>query len=94
MTGTELIVTERTRQIKEEGWSSSHDATHSAGELADAAACYALARKRKDGDPVRYWPWDLQWWKPIPNDRIRELVKAGALIAAEIDRLEALGLQE
>jgi hypothetical protein len=26
-------------------------------------------------------------WKPSPDDRFRELVKAGALIAAEIDRL-------
>jgi len=26
-------------------------------------------------------------WKPTPDDRVRELVKAGALIAAEIDRL-------
>ena len=37
------------------------------------------------------WPWNLIWWKPTPNDRIRELVKAGALIAAEIDRLQAGG---
>lgn len=36
--------------------------------------------------PLR-WPWDAEWWKPTPDDRIRELVKAGALIAAEIDRL-------
>lgn len=36
------------------------------------------------------WPvnWHWSWWKPTPN-RIRELVKAGALIAAEIDRLQA-----
>ena len=36
------------------------------------------------------WPhWDYAWYKPCPDDRIRELVKAGALIAAEIDRLQA-----
>jgi len=34
------------------------------------------------------WPWEPQSWKPTPNDRVRELVKAGALIAAEIDRLQ------
>lgn len=34
------------------------------------------------------WPWDAEWWKPCPEDRIRELIKAGALIAAEIDRLQ------
>ena len=31
--------------------------------------------------------WEQKWWKPTPNDRVRELTKAGALIAAEIDRL-------
>ena len=34
------------------------------------------------------WPWDARWWKPNHKDRVRELVKAGALIAAEIDRLQ------
>ena len=38
-----------------------------------------------DAPPER-WPWDESWWKPS-NDSIRNLVKAGALIAAEIDRL-------
>lgn len=35
----------------------------------------------------RQRPWDNEWWKPSPDDRKRELVKAGALIAAAIDRL-------
>ena len=34
------------------------------------------------------WPWHRQWWKP--DTRIRNLVKAGALIAAEIDRLKRI----
>ena len=34
------------------------------------------------------WPWDSCWWKPTPNDRVRELVKAGALIVAEIERVQ------
>lgn len=34
------------------------------------------------------WPWDEKWWKPTPDNRIKELTKAGALIAAEIDRLQ------
>jgi hypothetical protein len=43
------------------------------------------------------WPWQDKWWKPVtPADgspksfaeaRVRELVKAGALIAAAIDDL-------
>lgn len=36
--------------------------------------------------PLR-WPWEAEAFKPTPDDRVRELVKAGALIAAEIDRL-------
>lgn len=42
-----------------------------------------------DGSP-REWPWDASWWKPSP-DPIANLVKAGALIAAEIDRLQRKG---
>lgn len=41
----------------------------------------------KDKDMPAFWPWDKSYWKPSPNNRIRELAKAGALIAAEIDRL-------
>ena len=44
------------------------------------------------GDAVwqepEHWPWDIEWYKPTPEDRVRELVKAGALLAAEIDRLQ------
>lgn len=34
------------------------------------------------------WPrgWDWHWWKP--TDRRRDLIKAGALIVAEIERLD------
>jgi len=33
------------------------------------------------------WPFSSEWWKPA-QDPIRNLVKAGALIAAEIDHLQ------
>ena len=36
-----------------------------------------------------HWPWDDEWWNPSP-DPITNLVKAGALIAAEIDRQERI----
>lgn len=95
MTGIELIAAERKRQIEVEGWTAEHDRQHKSGELALAAACYAVPdNKRYWGGGtilIRLWPWDWEWWKPSPNDRIRELVKAGALIAAEIDRLQAGG---
>lgn len=92
--GVQLITDERKRQVEKEGWTEQHDYQHDSGELAIAAACYAMPhidRKYKK-HPSNYvpkkWPWEWDWWKPTPKDRIRELVKAGALIAAEIDRLQ------
>ena len=83
--GAALISAERSRQMKEEGWSSSHDDQWRNGELATVAVCYVL----NDTFGV-WWPtsWDKKWWKP--KDKIRNLVRAGALIAAEIDRLQKL----
>jgi hypothetical protein len=111
-TGAELIAAERERQVAREGWSAQHDAGHSAGELAMAAACYAapepifVHREAEQawlsgndggrGDRQLYaegyydpWPWDAGWDKREKHDRLRRLVIAGALIAAEIDRLQA-----
>lgn len=95
MTGIELIATERQRQIDGEGYSPEHDqAFEPDEELAIAAVCYALPASHRDTGYPRsvaptLWPWADQYWKPTPDDRVRELVKAGALIAAEIDRLSA-----
>ncbi len=95
-TGAELIAAERLRQIEVEQWSATHDEDQDNEELAKAAVCYALppawrgrvvSRTTKDFVDL-LWPWDDEWWKPSPDDRIRELAKAGALIAAEIDRLQ------
>ncbi|MEI8244598.1 MAG: hypothetical protein WCI51_02140 [Lentisphaerota bacterium] len=89
-TGVELIAEERDRQITVEGWTVEHDRQWKDGELAIAAACYSLPEKRLSiSFRKKIWPWDLRWWKPSPANRIRELQKAGALIAAEIDRLQA-----
>lgn len=98
-TGIELIAEERQRQIEKEQWSEGHDDNHKHGELARAAAAYALPKQfrqlMKNGRPVLF-PWSIKWWKPTTfsekegkyvEDRIRQLQKAGALIAAEIDRL-------
>lgn len=91
MNGIELIKAERERQVSEENWDSNHDALHNEDELALAGATYALPCYRRinrtDRSIPDTWPFGDVWWKPTPDDRIRELVKAGALIAAEIDRL-------
>lgn len=85
MCGVELIAAERKRQVEQEGWTPAHDDEHAHGELADAAVCYALARGSESG--AAGWPWEPSWWKPS-GDAVRDLTKAGALIAAEIDRLQ------
>jgi len=91
--GVSLIQEERQRQMDVEGWTPEHDDLHTGGEMADAAACYAkvAAMISYPGptplDVPSAWPWDGWWWKPS-SDPIRNLVKAGALIAAEIDRLK------
>lgn len=98
MTGAELIAYERHRQIFEEQWSTYDDDQYIEEELIDAAYCYISAKRYRevffqdDAVPLR-WPWDDVWWKPTPEDRMRELVKAGALIAAEIDRLLRIELK-
>ena len=93
MTGVEHIALERQRQIDEEGWSAEHDAQHTFQELARLAACYAIPPNMRENlvDIEYIFPFECQYWKPSPDNRVRELVKAGALIAAEIDRLQAAG---
>jgi hypothetical protein len=90
--GAQLIAAERERQVTEEGWTPEHDDTHQLGELVDAAVCYARcplgAGWRGPNYSPEFWPWDPSWWKPASD--LDNLVKAGALIAAEIDRLRRL----
>jgi len=84
------VAAERRRQIEAEGWTPEHDDEHVAGEMALAASCYA-----EEGPPPyeagwqtipTRWPWSPDWWKP--QGYRRNLVKAGALILAEIERLD------
>lgn len=82
------IAAERKRQIEVEGWTPEHDDTHIRGEMAAASACYATWAIPGLGDDVirMAWPWDSEWWKP--KDMRRDLIRAAALIVAEIERLD------
>lgn len=96
-TGIELIAEERQRQIEKEGFSIRKDKRYKASELVLAAMGYLNAEfMRKKINDLVFWPsnWSFDWYKPTPENRIRELQKAGALIAAEIDRLQALENKE
>jgi len=95
--GVELIAIERKRQIEELGYDYTNDALYYDDQLAIAGAIYAFP-KEKRGQTVwlkeswsdivgLFWPWEKKYWKPTPEDRIKELTKAGALIAAQIDWL-------
>ncbi|MCF1244048.1 hypothetical protein [Pseudomonas aeruginosa] len=86
------VQAERRRQIEAEGWTPEHDDAHSHGQMARAAACYALAGSSAPNDGTAAllvslaWPWDEQWWKP--STARRDMVKACALALAEIERLD------
>lgn len=100
------VLAERHRQVHDEALTPMHDDRHRRGEMARAAACYALSSI--DDKPVSatlaanfagqtvwggqvalttlLWPWGAMWWKA--GDRRRSLVKAAALIVAEIERID------
>ena len=83
------VLAERQRQISAEGWTPEHDDEHDDSEMALAASWYAASpfiRYELDEKGLGFWPWSQEWWKP--GDRRRELVKAGALILAEIERID------
>lgn len=82
------VLAERKRQIEVEGWTPARDDVYAMGALAKAAACYAAEAgfQNTEGGIPSMWPWAAAWWKPT-NAR-RDLIKAGALILAEIERLD------
>ncbi|HGM6272965.1 TPA: hypothetical protein ACKSCR_003859 [Pseudomonas aeruginosa] len=92
------VLAERRRQVEAEGWTPEHDDEHADGQMARAAACYALAGSSAPNDGTAAllvslaWPWDEQWWKP--STPRRDLVKACALALAEIERLDRAGISQ
>lgn len=97
------VFAERERQKSAEHWSTEHDDEHVNGELAQAAACYALNaaaqtttseywRDRYNEAAHQLFPWDSEWWKP--KDPRRDLIRAAALTLAEIERLDRHKNQE
>lgn len=89
------IASERYRQIMVEGWTPEHDDSHDAGELCGSGAAYALNAScvlhPMNGDPLESpfahgWCFNEEWWKPkTPR---RDLVRAAALIIAELERMD------
>ena len=90
------VLVERRRQIEVEGWTPEHDDQHGNWELSRAAVCYGNMGRNgpfshpHPAHPPLGWPWHWTWWK-LSDDPRRNLVKAGALILAEIERLDRMG---
>jgi len=85
-TGIELIAQERAEQIEKHGWDAKHDANHNCNEFICAAA-YALEPNEFNGSRFDWIGFQL---KIDSKTDIERLKIAGALIAAEIDRLQYL----
>lgn len=86
LSGVEQIAEERRHQINDLGFTTQKDMAYRNGELVDAALAYAKAASTQSDECPRGWPWSENTWKP--QSPIENLVRAGALIAAEIDRLQ------
>lgn len=82
--GADLIAAERRRQIDDEGYDDEHDARHVPSQLVDAAMAYIYAYLDQRDSARMYWPWGIDHFKP--RDQVSNLTRAGALIAAAIDR--------
>ncbi|MFL4510803.1 hypothetical protein ACJ6WJ_02545 [Stenotrophomonas maltophilia] len=95
-TGVKAIAAERERQLQAEGFSRICDQQYREGELARAATAYVQlaamdlqvgSRKHiASQEPPFFWPWAQEWWKPV--DARSDLVRAGAMIAAQIDLID------
>lgn len=91
------LIAERRRQVREEGYHLERDDQYTSGQLAEAASVYAFWAAPSGYTPDAHldylntklppcWPFGPEQWKPA-NQRLM-LIKAGALILAELDRLD------
>lgn len=95
-TALHMLAMERVHQTENEEYDHEQDDNYHESQLARAAACYALPESRRTythavssddrGVPIN-WPWLPSYWKPTPDNRLRELQKAGGLILAEMERI-------
>ena len=82
--GADLICQERRRQIEVKGYNAYHDFREPLNHLVAGGISYAICDIDEECASA-WWPWELDQWKP--KDRMRNLIRAGALIAAAIDKM-------
>lgn len=81
------VLKERCRQVQDEGHSTERDDAYTDHQLPAAAICYAIqASSLPAHRAVFSWPFQGNTFKP--SSRRRCLVKAAALLLAEIERLD------
>lgn len=93
------VLAERTRQVTGEGFTAGGDDQYDPGTLASAGTCYGMYAADMlhpmsqgdgfvalEGQPPLNWPWDANWWKP--KDPRDAMVKAAALLIAEIEKMD------
>lgn len=80
--GAEAIRKERSRQVMSEGYDMKHDERHEPEKFIQAAVAYLLSAVGND-EAAGEWPFDAEFFKP--KDKIRDMERAGALIAAGLD---------
>ena len=83
--GVELIQIERQKQIEKYGYTPEHDGMYKGSQLKFAALSYLNTAIFGKNVGEEDWPFEMSFFKP--GTEIACLSKAGALIAAEIDRL-------
>ena len=81
------VINARVHQLEEEEWDYEHDEQYVNGELTTAAVCYALGESFMF-NPYICWPWGTDDWKP--KTYRENLVRAAALLIAEIERIDRL----
>lgn len=90
-TGIQLISEERQEQLSKHGWDSAHDKTHESGELRKMAAVLCVVGTDADVIDLGEFSTGNNMWgleEKLKSDVIHRLKVEGALIAAEIDRLQ------
>lgn len=98
MTGVQMIAAERARQVAKGYKPALDDERCSNGDLVRMAVAYAASaywRERGDASAAEdevdsWWPWHASRAFKETGDTIASLTRAGALLAAEIDRLQRL----
>ncbi len=90
-TGIELISEMRWEQVYKHGYNNDHDSDHTGGELSKAAAALACIGTDAYVEDLSNFIEDYtdEWGlcEKLKDNRLKSLIVAGALIAAEIDRI-------